>query len=184
MGWKALISNSSAAVADCTQPTSSGPISMRPRELLPERLRRPDGDDACVRHPSFAPSSELQRHGRGLRLRAVLVRRQQAEPHQAVLLREHEVLRFVRQEIERDADRLLLCWPVSVSTCGFWIRRTLTVGTSVTVKSGRSTFVPASGPCGCRVVHSCLMFPVIACTFWYVANTDTLSPGWMLPVPP
>ena len=29
----------------------------RPGELLPERLRRPDGDDARVGHPSFAPIS-------------------------------------------------------------------------------------------------------------------------------
>ena len=54
-GAYALISSSSAAVADCTQPTSSASSSSDSSDLLAERLRRPDGDDARFRHPLFTP---------------------------------------------------------------------------------------------------------------------------------
>ena len=68
-----------------------------PGELLTERLRRPDGDDAGVGHPELAPIRSSSGTVEGGRLRALFVRRQEAEPHQSVLLREHEVLRVLRQ---------------------------------------------------------------------------------------
>ena len=75
-----------------------------PRELLTERLRRPDGDDARVCHPNLAPSRSSSGTVEAFGCVPSSFGRQQAEPHQSVLLREHEVLRVLRQEIEGDPD--------------------------------------------------------------------------------
>ena len=60
---------------------------------------------------------------------------------------------------------LSLCCPVSVSTLGFSILRTRTVGINVTVKSGTSCFAPEVVGAAFGLLTSCRRSPVMICTF-------------------
>ena len=73
----------------------------RSSDLLPERLRRPDGDDARFGHlltPMTFPSGTPI--GARLRVALVVVRRQQADVERRVLRREDELLRVLRRHVQ------------------------------------------------------------------------------------
>ena len=97
LGWKALISSSSAAVADCTQPTSSGPTSI----ALASCWRNDCGVPTATTLASVIRSLAPSRSSSGT-VEASVSRPssfsgvEQTEPHEAVLLREHEGLRVLR----------------------------------------------------------------------------------------
>ncbi len=148
MGWKALINNSSAAVADCTQPTSSGPISMALA--------------TCWRNDCGVPTATTLASVIRASLRAG-ARSERSKPRGCVPSssggrRPSQIRAFSCANTRFCAScgkRSNVIWirelslrPVSVSTCGFWMRRTRTVGTSVTVKSGTSFLAPACASAG------------------------------------